>query len=385
MGKKPAVKPTSKATKLRAEPTSGRNHFKHLAYLFSALILALLLFVGHFDIGGGLPRLVSDLATAVFGLLGWTILPALIVYLAIYKFRSPDRQLPTARWLPASLLLLCLAGMLHVFIAEAQALEVVREARYGGGYVGYGIVYLLKYTHILTAWLAFIILLAVSLVAICALFDISLGSLGKWFGQLWRRWRKTPETAVSQPDEEVKKPAKVAPLKLKEGVPLEKAGRQTTKTTGAKDLKDELLKAPVDPNWRFPPLNLLIQKQDKADAGDIQANAEIIRETLANFNIDVEMEGANIGPRVTQYTLRPPSGIKLSRILGLESNIALDLAASSIRIEAPIPGQRAVGIEVPNRKPATVRLSSLMSSKDWQAVKPGSSSFLHWQRHCWQN
>jgi DNA segregation ATPase FtsK/SpoIIIE-like protein len=78
------------------------------------------------------------------------------------------------------------------------------------------------------------------------------------------------------------------------------------------------------------------------------------------------MEGANVGPRVTQYTLKPPTGVKLTKITALESNLSLDLAAQSIRIEAPIPGKRAVGIEVPNVKPAMVRVSSLFQSSQWR-------------------
>ena len=113
-------------------------------------------------------------------------------------------------------------------------------------------------------------------------------------------------------------------------------------------------------------LDLLDQRQDKADAGDIQANADTIRETLANFKFNVEMEGANVGPRVTQYTLRPPTGVKLTRITALDNNLALDLAAHSIRIEAPIPGKRLVGVEVPNIKQATVRISSVLSDKEWK-------------------
>jgi S-DNA-T family DNA segregation ATPase FtsK/SpoIIIE len=110
---------------------------------------------------------------------------------------------------------------------------------------------------------------------------------------------------------------------------------------------------------------LLDQKVDKADAGDVEGNALTIKETLRNFSIDVEMEGANVGPRVTQYTLKPPTGVKLTKLTALENNLALDLAATSIRMEAPIPGKRAVGIEVPNVKAATVRLSSLLQSDDW--------------------
>ena len=175
------------------------------------------------------------------------------------------------------------------------------------------------------------------------------------------------------------KPAQ--PQKIKTTKPVRPIKTTALKTKVAKqksiqnDAKEVALTATADPDWQLPSLDLLSQKPEKADAGDVQANADIIRETLANFNIDVEMEGANIGPRVTQYTLKPPSGIKLSRILGLESNIALDLAASSIRIEAPIPGKKAVGIEVPNRQAATVCLRGLLTSKKWQKVKPQSLAF----------
>jgi len=121
-----------------------------------------------------------------------------------------------------------------------------------------------------------------------------------------------------------------------------------------------------DPNWKFPSLDLLEKQQTPADAGDIQGNARIIKETLSEFDIDVKMEGANTGPRVTQFTLQPQSGIKLSRITQLENNLALGLGASHLRIEAPIPGQKAVGIEVPNQKGADVRLYSILSSKAWK-------------------
>ena len=129
------------------------------------------------------------------------------------------------------------------------------------------------------------------------------------------------------------------------------------------------LVAAHDPNWQAPSLDLLEKKQSPADAGDIRQNAEIIHDTLAEFNIDVEMEDANIGPKVTQYTLRPPSGVKLTRITALETNIALNLAAQSLRIEAPIPGQKAVGIEVPNRKAADVRLFGVLDSKQWKKAR----------------
>ncbi|GAC1390628.1 MAG: hypothetical protein NVSMB46_00750 [Candidatus Saccharimonadales bacterium] len=143
--------------------------------------------------------------------------------------------------------------------------------------------------------------------------------------------------------------------------------KNTAQKLSATENHEALITA-SDPDWKFPGVNLLNQKQDKADAGNVEANAEAIKETFNNFNINVEMEGANIGPRVTQYTMKPPTGVKLTKITALENNLALDLAAHSIRMEAPIPGKRLVGIEVPNVKPAIVRVSSLLQSREWQQL-----------------
>ena len=113
---------------------------------------------------------------------------------------------------------------------------------------------------------------------------------------------------------------------------------------------------------------MLNQEQDKADPGDVEAKAQLISDSFANFNINVEMEGANVGPRVTQYTLKPGNGVKLSKLAGYADNLAYDLEATSIRIEAPIPGKRAVGIEIPNKRSATVRISSVLQSPEWKKL-----------------
>jgi S-DNA-T family DNA segregation ATPase FtsK/SpoIIIE len=110
-----------------------------------------------------------------------------------------------------------------------------------------------------------------------------------------------------------------------------------------------------------PPLNLLEGDRGKANVGDVKANANIIRRTLSNFGIEVEMDEVTIGPTVTRYALKPAQGVKLSRIVGLQSDLALALAAHPIRIEAPIPGKSLVGIEIPNKTKATVGLANLLS------------------------
>lgn len=116
----------------------------------------------------------------------------------------------------------------------------------------------------------------------------------------------------------------------------------------------------------MPSVELLEKKQSPADAGNIQQNAMIIQNTLAEFGIEVEMEGANIGPRVTQYTMKPPAGVNLSKILARDKELALNLAVDKIRIEAPIPGTRSVGVEIPNTKSADVRLRGVIESNEWK-------------------
>jgi len=121
--------------------------------------------------------------------------------------------------------------------------------------------------------------------------------------------------------------------------------------------------------WALPPLDLLNEDKDQAATGDINANATIIKRTLSNFGIDVEMGEVAIGPTVTQYTMRPAVGVKLSRITVLNPDLALALAAHPIRIEAPIPGKSLVGIEVPNTKAAIVGLRTMLEEEDFQKSK----------------
>lgn len=121
-----------------------------------------------------------------------------------------------------------------------------------------------------------------------------------------------------------------------------------------------------DPNWKFPPVDLLDESNSNVDSGNIEANVAIIQKTLQDFDIEVEMGEVNIGPTVTQYTLRPAEGIRLSAIVALQNDLKLALAAPSIRIEAPIPGRSLVGIEVPNKSVATVRLRELFDTEDFQ-------------------
>lgn len=127
-------------------------------------------------------------------------------------------------------------------------------------------------------------------------------------------------------------------------------------------------------DWQFPQLDLLeYSSSTRAEAGDIGKNVETIKKTLKDFGIEVAMSEVNVGPTLTQYTLKPSEGVKLNTITARANDVALALAAHPIRIEAPIPGKSLVGIEVPNKVAATVSLREVLEAPDYKDVESNLS------------
>ncbi|PSO45931.1 MAG: cell division protein FtsK [Parcubacteria group bacterium SW_6_46_9] len=129
---------------------------------------------------------------------------------------------------------------------------------------------------------------------------------------------------------------------------------------------DTQTKLDTDTDYSPPPLSLLSKNMGSPEVGDVKARANKIKRTLQNFNITVEMDEVSIGPTVTRYALKPAEGVRLSKITNLQNNLEMALAAHPVRIEAPIPGESLVGVEVPNEEKTTVGLASLLGSARFQ-------------------
>lgn len=114
-----------------------------------------------------------------------------------------------------------------------------------------------------------------------------------------------------------------------------------------------------------PPLSLLNRDKGVPDVGDVKANSVTIKRTLKKFNIEVELDGVTVGSTVSRYAIKPAEGVKLEKIVSLQTNLAYALAADSIRVEAPIPGKSLVGIEVPNKQRQIIGLASLFNSPEY--------------------
>lgn len=364
-----------KSTKKKAAPAvevhSERSPFWDYTGAVVLCLVAVFLLLGGFGTGGSLPVGLFKGAYWVFGW-GAYLTPVALVYWAVHKFITDDRRVPMGKFFSMLLALLFVASFLAVSFATNS-----QQGSWTGGHGGnLGLLIGGVVLAALDKLPAALLFLVASMLAICFAFGISVKDL--LMAMIPKRKPAEEDTDLNA----LKARAAETSFKVNEAVPVERhtagaaeakepARLASLKNTAQKlqvNENHEALTTTSDPNWQFPAINLLNQKQDKADAGDVNGNAQIIHDTFANFNIEVEMEGANIGPRVTQYTLKPPSSTRLNKITALESNLALDLAATSIRMEAPIPGKRAVGIEVPNVKPAVVRMASLLASPEWQKM-----------------
>ena len=127
-----------------------------------------------------------------------------------------------------------------------------------------------------------------------------------------------------------------------------------------------------DEHYEYPPLELLSKAKAKALKGGAKAltdTATKLQKTLYSFGVSAKVENVSVGPAITRYELKPAEGVRVSKIANLADDIALNLAAETIRIEAPIPGKQAVGIEVPNKEKETVHLREILESKEFQENK----------------
>lgn len=342
------------------------------------VVTAILLMVGILGAGGPAPEWFLSVSTAVFGGVAY-FLPLILLSVAVAIFRAESNRLAGVVKFATVLLVLWLTGLFGVGSTRPQDVDVALTGE-GGGFIGWMInQIMLGLFDASTGRMVYLVLIGITLLFV---FRVTPQSIIDFFRSIFTR-EQSPEQERNESVMakanmvQVSSSRPIGELKLNEGVPTVQSDDKKKShlsslrdsiTTDKAAVEQAALTTSTDPNWESPSVELLEKKQSPADAGDVKHNAQIIKDTLGEFNIEVEMEGANIGPKVTQYTLKPPSGVKLSRISALETNIALNLAAQALRIEAPIPGQRAVGIEVPNRKAADVRLYGILSAKQWKSV-----------------
>lgn len=314
------------------------------------LALALIMLLGAFGWAGGVGDFFYEVMQKVLGI-GFFLIPIIFIVVAVLFLTSQDEH---------SLYKTSLIGGGLLLLSGLGIFQLMNEGARYGGYVGWMVgASLIKLFGYASSW---IFLIAVAIVSLIIIFNISIA-------RAWNDYKKKENEILESAEElELNKPEKSHSGNREEGTKEAEEADSRPVGLGSKEKnpenkKSKKLYASFASNYPLPPLNLLEEDREIPSSGDTKAYSNIIKRTLETFGLSVEMAEINVGPTVTQYTLKPAQGVKLSKITSLQNDLALALAAHPIRIEAPIPGRSLVGIEIPNKSVARVRIRNILAEK----------------------
>ena len=352
----------NKRSTTEKEPRSNlKRDTKRGIYAVLAFLLALLFLAAAFHKAGIAGEFIYSLFKTLFGL-GYIILPLACVGLGFLFTRRTDEDEEPAVMLKRTSIVTLVLGVLAM-------MDVASGSEHAGGSVGKIIAY--PFATLFGPYIGLAFIGGLILISIFVLFD-ERPNLMRFISRfsLFRK-KNVEEMEISDEDEEVVEEEEIEEEEEDEEPEEKKSVIATIKDALAKESADDIvIPKMVSSLYTPPPLSLLEQDKGKPNTGDVKANANIIKRTLANFGIEVEMDEITVGPTVTRYALKPAEGVKLSRIVGLQNDLALALAAHPLRIEAPIPGKSLVGIEIPNKKKSTVGLATLLGDSSFKEIKP---------------
>lgn len=333
-----------------------------------SLSLAGVTLLAFFEKAGKIGALFNQAAAQAFGV-GAFVLPALFLAGAVILLRERRERRVSIRVLISS----------AVFFASLLTLlELSFRDWYLGGVIGKSLSIPTEY--LLGLWAGYVFWGTAFFVALLMLFNIS--SFPYRFpsareedaipapGELPAPSGESTDPASDTLGQKIGRALRPRFLFTKVDSKIKEDGERESQAANAKTSAPSTASAHARPSgvYERPPLKLLEGGKAEPTPGDVDLHSRMIQKTLENFGIGVEMSEVNIGPTVSQFTLKPAEGVKLSRIVGLHNDLALALAAHPLRIEAPIPGRSLVGIEIPNKAVAIVRLRSLLEEPEAEKI-----------------
>lgn len=318
---------------------------------------------------GRLTGWIYDLLRGIGGD-GAFLIPLFLIMAGIKAILDERHPLPAGKQLAGGAIL---AGAILTLLAFAGETK-----RAGGGIVGDNLALLLN--HYMPEWVCGLVLLSAG---VCGVFLLTRTDPRRLYGDLKEIWHQIRPARMSSD------PPQARLLETAAFAPMPRSARPLATNELLKQVplpppiinlppaaqKNEPKKAKAVPvvnnaNLPMPDLSQLkYYEGHDVDAKDLENKATLIEETLASFKVDAHVREINPGPAVTQYTLEPGSGVKVRRITELQNDLALALAAPSIRIEAPVPGMARVGIEIPNDQVTTVGLRETIESSQFSKGK----------------
>lgn len=366
-------------------------------FLFALAILFVLGFLSDAKIveAGPLGRFLDSIAGWMFGI-GKFISPIVLIMAGIVLLFRKETLFYVSKLAGIFVAFASILGLIHILAYDYDQMLKAAKLGEGGGFLGY--IQAVIWFKLIGTIGGSVIMIALFLIGIIVAFNFSLVNfIQKFIKEKTEESEQAEEDMVEEDEEEEEMGDPIVEVQQEssdeeeeEFVPdendeeaeegneedeekenrmkkiLEKAAAWKPKDKAS--VKAAVKQASLK-DWQLPPVDLLEASVEKAQGGDTKKNAQIIQETLHNFGIEVEPGEIKTGPTVTQYSFRPAVGVKLSRITALSNDLALRLAARQVRIEAPIPGKSLVGIEVPNKTTATIRLPELLQTLEFENRK----------------
>ena len=323
----------------------------------------------------------TGLAAAV----GWSALavPVLLAACGWALARGRGRVVAARLSFGGSLVLLAVAGLSHL-VSGREAGAPVSELRSAGGLAGAGLGAPLRAA--LSAWGGSLVLLVLLAGGVLVLTGTPVASALHRLGALGRRClaglprRKKAGDPVGLCDEDSEangeggekaapNPRRTQPAaeaaEVASAPPVEVVVAEPTSTTAGSQLAIDLGPSAEPGAWKLPPLTLLqLSKSEAVDTAEIERRGRVLEDALAEHGVATRLVNMAVGPTVTRYELELGPGVKVARVTSLHKDIAYAMAAPDVRIQAPIPGKSAIGVEVPNSRRQVVRVGDVLSSAE---------------------
>ncbi|MEA3399015.1 MAG: DNA translocase FtsK 4TM domain-containing protein [Patescibacteria group bacterium] len=333
-------KKSSKKQKMKLKEET-KNSILGIVFFILAILFALSLF----ETAG----VVGNFFFKIFNLLigfGYYILPILLLVIGVAFIRKGEVGFARKKTITSSLIFISILGIANIASKGSESI-------FSGGFLGEIISW--PFIKLFGIYAGILILGAILIISLLVLFNEQPNLIEIWekFINLFKRKEKDYLEEYEEDEKEIEE----------EEIEEEEEEEYENNEKEEEEIK---VKKYTSQAYNPPPLSLLEKDRGKPNVGDVKSNMNIIKRTLMNFGISVEMDEVTIGPTITRYALKPAQGVKLSRIIGLQNDLALALAAHPIRIEAPIPGKPLVGIEIPNKVKSTVGLATILNDPKFQ-------------------
>ena len=363
-----------------------------------SIILAILIFSNSGYIG-------EKLSPFLGGLIGWIkyVLPFGTFAIAIYVAYDNDKEFITKKLLKYLIFVICLSTVISIYQMPMDGTKISGEFKemvktafqngkenIGGGAAGMTLAY--PIVNLIGKTASIILFIGVAIISSIYIFGIKPAEMIKNYienkkeAKELRRELKEEKSEIHEDkkskkkelikEEKVQKLPEINEEQIKikmsdEPSPLFKKEEQAEIDKSKQVLTLEHTLTVEDENYEFPPINLLNPGKagTKSTKKAITDMANKLQKTLYSFGVSAKVENASVGPTITRYELKPAEGVRVSKIANLAEDIALNLAAETIRIEAPIPGKQAVGIEIPNKEKEMVALRDIIDSEEFYKAK----------------